>query len=155
MQTAHWQNEEDTQRMAKRLAELVAPGDIICLDGDLGVGKTTFTRYFAQALGITAKIKSPTFTIVREYEEGRLPLYHMDAYRLEESGAWDLGIEEYLEGDGVVIIEWPTFIKEELGDHYLWVAIQALDATTRQLQFEAHGDREQALVQALLEGEGE
>ncbi|MDO4680125.1 MAG: tRNA (adenosine(37)-N6)-threonylcarbamoyltransferase complex ATPase subunit type 1 TsaE [Aerococcus sp.] len=150
--TIYWQNKTDTKRMAERLAAIVEPGDIICLDGDLGVGKTTFTRYFAQALGITAKIKSPTFTIVREYEEGKLPLYHMDAYRLEETGGDDLGIEEYLEGNGVSIIEWPAFIEEELGENYLWIAIKRVDETTRSLTLTPHGQRATTLRDQLLEG---
>ncbi|MDO4670519.1 MAG: tRNA (adenosine(37)-N6)-threonylcarbamoyltransferase complex ATPase subunit type 1 TsaE [Aerococcus sp.] len=155
MLKTYWHNETETKQMAERLARLVKAEDIICLDGDLGAGKTTFTRYFAHALGITAKIKSPTFTIVREYEDGRLPLYHMDAYRLEETGAFDMGLEEYFEGDGVSIIEWPIYIEEELGANYLWIKLKATDATTRELTFEPHGERAEKLTQALLEGEEE
>ena len=104
MQTITWKNESETEKTAKQLAQLLESGDVICLEGDLGAGKTTFTRYLARALGIEGNIKSPTFTIMREYQSGHLPLYHMDAYRLEQTGAEGLGIEEYLEGDGVCVI---------------------------------------------------
>ena len=84
---------EQTQAIAKEMGPLLQARDILLLDGDLGAGKTTFTKGLAEGLGIHRNIKSPTFTIIREYQQGRLPLYHMDVYRLEETGGNDLGLE--------------------------------------------------------------
>ena len=95
---------EQTQAIAKKMGPLLQARDILLLDGDLGAGKTTFTKGLAEGLGIHRNIKSPTFTIIREYQQGRLPLYHMDVYRLEETGGDDLGLEEYFEGDGVSVV---------------------------------------------------
>lgn len=98
--------EEATLALARRLAELLRPGDVVLLEGELGAGKTCFVRGIAEGLGVRERVLSPTFTLLREYE-GRLPLYHLDAYRLE--GPWDLhdlGLEEYLEGQGVLAVEW-------------------------------------------------
>ncbi len=91
---------DQTMAIGQKLAQYLKPQDLILLDGDLGAGKTTFTKGLAKGLGIDRPIKSPTFTIIREYQDGRIPLYHMDVYRLEEGGADDLGLEEYFNGDG-------------------------------------------------------
>lgn len=152
--TMIWQSEADTEAAATQLAGLVAPGDIICLAGDLGVGKTTFTRYFAAALDIHKRIKSPTFTIVREYTDGRLPLYHMDAYRLEQTGTEGIGIDEYLDGDGISIIEWPQFIMDYLPDQYLWLDITRTDDTTRQVTIKPVGERAEQLAESWNGGQG-
>ncbi len=151
MSEIKWHNEKDTEKTAQKLADLVQAGDVICLEGDLGAGKTTFTGYFAHALGINKAIKSPTFTIIREYQMGSLPLYHMDAYRLEETGAEGLGIEEYLEGDGVTVIEWPQFIKEDLETSYLWLTIHKESATERRISLAYNGGRGKELAAELLE----
>ncbi|MBS9336244.1 tRNA (adenosine(37)-N6)-threonylcarbamoyltransferase complex ATPase subunit type 1 TsaE [Fructobacillus papyrifericola] len=103
-----------TQALAEKIAALAKPGLVITLNGDLGAGKTTFTKGFAQALGVTDRVKSPTFNILNTYETGRIPLYHFDAYRLEESGAADQGFEDYLGTDGVSLIEWPQFMADLL-----------------------------------------
>lgn len=147
----YWQTEADTTQFAQKLAALVTAGDIICLSGDLGAGKTTFTRYFAQGLGVERVIKSPTYTIIREYEEGRLPLYHMDAYRLEETGAEGIGLEEYFDSNGVTVIEWPSFIREDLPTEYVWVSIDTPSATTRHVEVTGYGSRGQELVAQLEE----
>jgi len=106
-------NVGDTIAYAKQLATEVKPGDIICLDGDLGVGKTVFARGFAEGLGITSPITSPTFTIMNIYDEGRLPLYHYDVYRIEDESEMDeLGYEEYFFGQGVTLIEWASQIPD-------------------------------------------
>lgn len=103
----------DTIKYAAEVADEVVPGDIICLDGDLGVGKTVFARGFAQALGINEPITSPTFTIMNIYESGRLPLYHYDVYRIEDESEMDeLGYEEYFFGQGVTLIEWASQIPD-------------------------------------------
>lgn len=96
------------------MAALADAGLVITLNGDLGAGKTTFTKGFAEALGVLDRVKSPTFNILNTYDSGRLPLYHFDAYRLEESGAADQGFEDYLGTDGVTLIEWPQFMADLL-----------------------------------------
>lgn len=107
-------NAKETQALAEQIANLAKPGLVITLNGDLGAGKTTFTKGFAQALGVEDRVKSPTFNILNTYESGRIPLYHFDAYRLEESGAADQGFEDYLGTDGVTLIEWPQFMADLL-----------------------------------------
>ncbi|MCK8617282.1 tRNA (adenosine(37)-N6)-threonylcarbamoyltransferase complex ATPase subunit type 1 TsaE [Fructobacillus sp. M158] len=114
MKTFESTNPAQTQALAKKLADLATVGLVITLNGDLGAGKTTFTKGFAQALGVSDRVKSPTFNILNTYESGRLPLYHFDAYRLEESGAADQGFEDYLGTDGVTLIEWPQFMADLL-----------------------------------------
>lgn len=118
METILLQNEQETKKLAYDLSLLSQPGDIFLLTGDLGAGKTTFTKGFAEGLGIKQMIKSPTYTLIREYDTGRLPLYHMDVYRLAD-GASDLGLDEYLEGEGVCIIEWGHLIKEDIYPPYI------------------------------------
>ena len=108
-------SEADTAEFGKKLAGELKAGDVIGLIGDLGTGKTTLTKYIAEGLGIEEKITSPTFTIVNEYYSGRLPLFHFDAYRLEASGdAFEVGVEEYFDRDGICIIEWADMIAEVL-----------------------------------------
>lgn len=114
---------EDTKQAASLLAKLVQPGDLLLLQGDLGAGKTTFTKGLALGLGIKHRVKSPTFNLVNEYHQGRLPLYHLDVYRLEKTGAADLGFEEYFDGAGVSVVEWPQFIKESLPAEFLLVKL--------------------------------
>ena len=97
-------NRDATIALGKKIGQQLVAGDVLVLDGDLGAGKTTFTKGLAAGLEIPDIIKSPTFTIIHEYQDGRLPLYHMDAYRLENGGAEDLGLEEYFDGDGVSVV---------------------------------------------------
>ena len=116
---------EETFAFGKMLGEQAKPGEVICLNGDLGVGKTVFTKGFAEGLGITEPVNSPTFTIVQQYDSGRMPLYHFDVYRI--SGPWDmdeLGYEEYFYGDGVCLIEWGRLIEELLPDDTIYVTIE-------------------------------
>ena len=104
---------EETFALGRELGEEAQPGEIFCLDGDLGTGKTVFTQGFAAGLGITEPVNSPTFTIVQVYEEGRLPLYHFDVYRIGEPEEMDeIGYEEYFFGRGVCLIEWASLIGE-------------------------------------------
>lgn len=110
---------EDTFRIGKELAEQAQPGQIFALSGDLGTGKTVFAKGFAQGLGIDEPVSSPTFTILQIYEEGRLPLYHFDVYRIEDPEEMEeVGLDEYLEGDGVCLIEWAERIEEMLPAEY-------------------------------------
>ncbi len=105
---------EDTQEFAVRFAERLMPGDVLCMYGDLGAGKTAFVKGLARGLGISEHVTSPTFTIVNEYF-GRLKLYHFDAYRIADPDEmYEIGYEEYVYGDGVTVIEWPQLIDEIL-----------------------------------------
>lgn len=116
---------EDTFAFGQKLGREAVPGDIICLDGDLGVGKTVFTQGFAAGLGIDDYVNSPTFNIVKEYEGGRLPLYHFDVYRIgDPSEMEEIGYEDYFYGQGVSIIEWPGQIEELLPKEARWVRIR-------------------------------
>lgn len=145
------QSAAETQKIATQLAQFLQAGDVLLLDGDLGAGKTTFTKGLAEGLGIHRNIKSPTFTIIREYQEGRLPLYHMDVYRLEETGGEDLGLEEYFEGDGVSVVEWSQFVDDELPTEYLIIHLvkDENDDQVRYLKFEPHGKHYEQLVEKL------
>lgn len=146
-------NATQTEAVGEQLAPLLQAGDVILLEGDLGAGKTTFTRGLARTLGISRAIKSPTFTIIREYRDGRLPLFHMDLYRLENSSADDLGLEEYFEGNGVSIIEWPEFGADVLPKDNLTIAIKRQGEFDDQRLFEitANGSRSTDLLQAFAE----
>ncbi len=113
----HSESEQDTYDFAYELAGRAKPGDIYRLEGDLGVGKTVFAKGFARGLGITEPIVSPTFTIIQEYDEGRLPLYHFDVYRIADvEEMYEMDCEGYLYGDGVCLIEWATVIEDILPD---------------------------------------
>lgn len=116
---------EETYELGKKMGEDAVPGQIICLNGDLGVGKTVFTQGFAAGLGIEGPVNSPTFTIVQQYEEGRLPLYHFDVYRIGDISEMDeIGYEDCFFGDGVCLIEWSGLIEEILPEHVTKVAIE-------------------------------
>lgn len=144
---------EQTMAIGQKLADFLQPQDLILLDGDLGAGKTTFTKGLAKGLGIKRPIKSPTFTIIREYQDGRIPLYHMDVYRLEEGGGDDLGLEEYFNGDGVNVVEWSKFVADELPDKYLRIIFRRDDSqgdNVRTLTFEAKGDRFEKMIDDVI-----
>ncbi len=118
-------SEKDTYDLGFKMAEAASPGDIFCLDGDLGVGKTVFTAGFAKGLGINTPICSPTFTILQVYEEGRLPLYHFDVYRIAEVDEMDeIGFDEYAFGSGVCLIEWGSRIEEILPENTKYITIE-------------------------------
>lgn len=140
--------EEDTEQFAISLASRLKGGDVIALEGDLGAGKTAFTKGLAKGLGVTRTVNSPTFTIIKEYQ-GRLPLYHMDVYRVSESDE-DLGFDEYFEGEGVTVVEWAHLIKEQLPEDLLVIHIYHLDDNHRRFVFEAHGNRYVELCKEIL-----
>ena len=118
-------NEEDTVRYGKKLAEELSPGDIVCLVGDLGTGKTALTRYVAEGLGIHERISSPTFTIVKEYDSGRLPLYHFDVYRIADpEEMFNIGADEYFFGQGVCVVEWADMIEELLPENTKYIYLE-------------------------------
>lgn len=141
-------NEFDTIELAQNLESEKFPNMVICLDGELGSGKTVFTKGIANALGIEESITSPTFTIIKEYE-GELPLYHMDVYKLD--GNTDgVGIEEYFNKNGVVVIEWASTIKDILPDERLDIKFRVVDENKRLLILKPHGKKYEELCEAVL-----
>lgn len=126
MESKIWesQTEQETRALGRQLGEFCRPGDIVLLHGDLGVGKTVFTKGFAEGVGIGEPVSSPTFTIVQVYETGRLPLYHFDVYRIADVEEMEeIGYEDYFFGNGVCLIEWAELITEILPDHCIDVTI--------------------------------
>lgn len=116
---------EETYELGREMGREAEPGQIICLSGDLGVGKTVFTQGFAAGLGIEGPVNSPTFTILQQYEDGRLPLYHFDVYRIGDVSEMDeIGYEDCFFGGGVCLIEWPGLIEEILPEKAVWVTIE-------------------------------
>lgn len=116
---------QETFAFAEQMARQATAGDVYTLIGDLGVGKTVFTQGIARGLGITEPISSPTFTIVQEYESGRLPFYHFDVYRIGAPEEMDeIGFEDYVYGEGVTMIEWANLIQEILPEHYTQITIE-------------------------------
>ena len=111
---------KETYDLGVKMGEQARAGQVICLNGDLGVGKTVFTQGFAAGLGIAGPVNSPTFTIVQQYEDGRLPLYHFDVYRIGDISEMDeIGYEDCFYGQGVTLIEWSELIREILPEHFL------------------------------------
>lgn len=116
---------EDTRRLGYHLGEKAVGGRIFCLNGDLGVGKTVFTQGFAAGLGISGPVNSPTFTILQIYEEGRLPFYHFDVYRIGDAEEMEeIGYEDYFFSDGVCLIEWASLIEELLPENAIHITIE-------------------------------
>ena len=141
-------SEMETIELAQNFESEKFPNMIICLDGELGSGKTMFTKGIANALGITETITSPTFTIIKEYD-GELPLYHMDVYRLD--GNTDgIGIEDYFNKGGVVVIEWASTIKDILPDERLDIKFKVAGENKRILILEPHGKKYEDLCEAVL-----
>lgn len=139
--------------LGKTIGELVHPGSIIALVGDLGVGKTTLVQGMAQGLNISENITSPTFTLIKEYS-GRLDLYHADVYRLEDpEEILDLGLEELLCGDGVVVLEWADRIMHLLPEEYLEISI-AMHVNIRLVEITARGIEYTGLIEELKEVAG-
>ena len=141
-------SEQETETLAKQLAALLHPADVLTLEGDLGAGKTTFTKSVAKGLGITRNVNSPTFTILKQYE-GRLPLNHLDVYRLADSDE-DLGWDELFYGDAVSIIEWARLIEADLPPERLAIQISRLDNDKRKFTFTPYGNRYEQLCEELF-----
>lgn len=143
---------DKTEELAKVIGEVALPGDNLVLTGDLGAGKTTLTKGIARGLGIEQMIKSPTYTIIREYDQGRLPLYHMDIYRVAASGA-DLGLDEYFEGEGLSVIEWGNLLEEALPEDYLELILEKSDTDLeyRYVKLQAYGEQSETFKQRIVE----
>lgn len=147
---------EDMQKLGASLAKTAEPHNLLLLNGDLGAGKTTMTQGLGRELGIHRPVKSPTFTIVREYREAKMPLFHMDFYRLEDDDLSSIDLEGYLAEPGLVVIEWPQLVMDDLPDKYLQLTITRVDdswdSTKRLIKFDVYGKRsEKWLEDALTE----
>ena len=139
----------ETMELAQNIESEKFPNMIICLDGELGSGKTVFTKGIANALGIKEVVTSPTFTIIKEYLYGEMPLYHMDVYRLD--GNTDtIGIEEYYTKGGIVVIEWADTIKDILPAERLDIKIKVIDEDVRSILLIPHGKQYEDLCEAIL-----
>lgn len=125
---------EETRRFAFDLSMKLCPGDVLLLWGDLGAGKSEFTRGLAKGLGVKEPVASPSFTIMNAYDSGRIPLYHFDWYRLESSDElYEMGLEEYLGGDGIAVVEWPTQCADAIPETRLDIRLEPIDETTREI----------------------
>ncbi|WP_209125102.1 tRNA (adenosine(37)-N6)-threonylcarbamoyltransferase complex ATPase subunit type 1 TsaE [Alkalihalobacillus sp. BA299] len=144
--TSHSPN--DTFEFGETLASHLVAGDVITLEGDLGAGKTSFTKGIGKGLGVQRVINSPTFTIIKEYK-GTIPLYHMDVYRLADSEE-DLGFDEYFEGDGVTVVEWASIIEEMLPEERLDIYIYHNGNEERTFELRPQGERFISLCKELL-----
>ena len=140
---------DQTRRLGAHLGKLLQPGDVVLLEGEFGAGKTTFTQGIARGLGLDSHyVNSPTFTLINEYKGGRLRLYHVDLYRLEDDEQVStLGLDDYFDGRGVTVVEWPRVAARWLPDERLSVALAHLNETKRTLRFYATGERYKELVE--------
>ena len=140
-------SENETISLAQNIESEKFPNMVICLNGELGCGKTVFAKGFAHAMGID-EVTSPTFTIIKEYN-GELPLYHMDVYRLEDNKD-NIGIEEYFDKDGVTIIEWASIIKDILPEERLDINFKITGDNTRIIVLVPHGEKYTNICEAII-----
>ena len=141
------ENREETHVLGEKLGSAARENMVFLLEGDLGAGKTTLTQGIARGLGIRRNVTSPTFTILKVYQ-GRMPLYHIDAYRLEGM-VQDLGFEELMEDDGLTVIEWSQFVSWLIPDEYLRVTITLLEDDRRRFVMEANGTQYEELLEEI------
>ena len=142
-------SEDDTRELAENIESEKFPGMVICLIGELGSGKTAFVKGFAASLGLKDDITSPTFNIVKEYEDGEMPLNHMDVYRLEETDE-TIGFNDYFNSDGVTIIEWADMIEDKLPEERLEIKFKVIDENTRVLVLTPYGQKYEDVVNSVL-----
>jgi ATPase, YjeE family len=138
----------ETHLLGEKLGRNASENMVFLLDGDLGAGKTTLTQGIAKGLDIKKNVTSPTFTIQKIYH-GRMPLYHIDAYRLEGIDQ-DLGFEEYFYDDGLTVIEWSQFVPKLIPDEYMRISIKLLEENSREFVFTAHGKQYEDLLEELI-----
>lgn len=144
------ENEKFTEEIGQKLGKRLFPGAIICLNGDLGAGKTTMTKSIAKAIGIEEGIISPTFNIVNEYTDGNLLLYHFDVYRIASSEEmYEIGFEEYINSEGVCIIEWSNLIEDVLPEERLEVLL-VYEGNGRKIIFNPIGDKYKNIVEEVI-----
>ena len=142
---------EETMRFGKKLGMLLSPGDVVALVGELGAGKTTLVKGIVQGLGVTDRraVKSPTFSLVHTYE-GRMPVYHFDAYRLKDSQEMlDIGSDEMIHGNGVALVEWADNVSGCLPEEYLKITLRALSQNERSIEIRAYGSRYDKIINDL------
>lgn len=151
MTTIITENENETIAFSKKLTKYLEPGMTILLEGDLGAGKTTFTKGIGEGLGIQRIIKSPTYTIIREYQEGTYPLYHIDLYRLAETEVIELGLDEYFEGAGISVVEWPSVAPDDLPSERLEIIlnVDTQQPEKRKISLKAVGDSYEKIVKSI------
>lgn len=141
--------EDNTYEFGQKIGELVEPGQLILLSGDLGAGKTLLTQGICDGLGVEEDVTSPTYNLINEYE-GDLTVYHMDLYRLEdEKDLYDLGFEDYIENGGIVIIEWPDLVYDLIPAEFIYIKIDVISNEERILRFEAEGEKGMKLIERL------
>ncbi len=145
-------NLKDTEKLGKIIAKSIEKGTVICLDGDLGVGKTALTQFIAKEFGIKEYIVSPTFTIIKEYQgKGMFPFYHMDVYRIaSEDDMYDLGYDEYIYSEGVTIIEWSHLIEGILPEERINIEIKRIDDNKREANIQGKGLVYERLIKELI-----
>lgn len=142
-------SEDETSELAQNLESEKFPGMVICLNGELGSGKTLFVKAFAKALGIDDEVTSPTFNIIKEYLDGEAELYHMDVYRVEDNYE-SIGIEDYFKKDGISIIEWADMISDILPEERLDINFQIIGENTRVITLIPHGEKYEELVSSVI-----
>jgi len=139
---------EDTMELAENIESEKFPGMIICLEGELGSGKTVFVKGFAKSLGIEETITSPTFTLVKEYQTSEMPLFHMDVYRIDNPDS--LGLSDYFNKKAITIIEWSDLVQDYLPEERLEIKFKIIDEDTRILVLTPYGDKYEDLVNSVL-----
>ena len=142
-------SEEETIELAQNIESEKFPNMVICLEGDLGSGKTVFTKGFAKAMEIDEDITSPTFNIIKEYESGELPLFHMDVYRLD-GNVENLGLEEYYKRKGITIIEWSDTIRDYLPEDRLIIKFRVTGENSRSITLIPHARKYEEVCEAVL-----
>ncbi len=141
----------ETQRLGARLAVPALPGDVIALQGELGTGKTQFVKGLARGLGVRESVHSPTFILANEYRSGRMPLFHVDAYRVESaSEAIGFGLEDYLNDAGLTVVEWAERIRSALPPEHLWIEFDYVEQDARRISIQARGKRYEQLLGEFL-----
>lgn len=148
MKTFITKNQEETIAVGEKLGKLLKSGDVVLLTGDLSAGKTTFTKGIGKAIGVKKIINSPTFTIVKEYRGDEFTLYHLDLYRLDGLNQ-DFDLEEYIQSDGICVIEWPYQVKELIPDEYIKVSLKLTGESNRSIEITFVGDRYKDLEEVL------
>ncbi len=149
------ESEQQTREIAERLGQLLSVGDVLCLYGSLGAGKTVFASGISKGIGVSDRVNSPTFTILNQYM-GKIPLYHFDVYRINSQEFLDIGGDEYLDGDGVVLIEWPQNIsgmlpRSRLEIYINYDCVSTENINKREIIFKPFGERYEELAQKLME----
>ena len=144
-------DENETNALGEKFAKLLDAGDFVCLDGDLGTGKTFLSKSIAKSLGVDEYITSPSYTIINEYE-GKFPIYHFDVYRIDDvDEMYEIGYEEYFFGDGVCLVEWANMIEELLPEVYYKITISMCESfNTRIFEIEGSNDELEKKLEGLL-----